>query len=430
MAKDTDLKLRNSTIYSIFVRNHTNEGTFKGVTKDLDRISDLGVDIIWLLPVHPIGQDNKKGDLGCPYAIEDYRKVNPEYGTLEDFKELIDGIHKKGMKVIIDVVYNHTSFNSELFKTHPEFFYRKANGSTGNKVGDWTDIIDLEYSNMDLWDYQIETLKYWISLGVDGFRCDVAPLIPMEFWLRAREEVAAIKEGAIWLAESTDPGFMTDLRKHGVMVQTDSEVYQAFDIAYDYDTYRYWPEYQRGERTMEYWLDLKRLQELIYPTNYIKMRFLENHDTARAGFYLKDDTDFKNWTAFMFFEKGTAQIYAGQESKDDNVPDLFDRDLVNWDKDTTFTEYIKKLVHIKKKEIFAYGYYEILKQKKIGVIEAKYDYKGVQLTGIFNVERKAGDYSVDIKDGSYKNLIDDSAVEVIDGKIKLGLKPLIFEVQL
>jgi len=429
MAKDTNLKLRNSTIYSVFARNHTADGNFEGVTKDLDRIADLGVDIIWLLPIHPIGQVNRKGSLGCPYSIEDYKKVNPEYGTLEEFGELIKETHKRGMKVIIDVVYNHTSHKSELFKNHPEYFYRKEDGSIGGKVGDWTDIIDLDYENSNLWDYQIDALKYWISLGVDGFRCDVAPLIPIEFWIKARKEILSIKEDIIWLAESIDPYFMKELRKKNILAHSDSEVFQAFDITYDYDTYKFFAQYLNGEIELDYLLELKRNQEYIYPSNYVKLRFLENHDTSRITSYLKEDTDLKNWTAFMFFEKGTALIYAGQEAKDDNIPNLFDRDLVNWDKDKDkkFVEFIKKLIQIKKKDIFAYGYYEIISHKKMGVIEARYEYMKEELIGIFNVERKSGKYCLDISDGNYKNLIDDSNIEVLDGKIELGLKPLIFK---
>ena len=190
MAANTNISLRNQVMYCVFVRNYSEEGTFRAVEADLDRIQALGTDIIWLMPIHPIGEKARKGSLGSPYAISDYRKVNPEFGTLEDFQSLVDAIHARGMKCIIDVVYNHTSPDSWLVRNHPEWFYRKADGSMGNHVGDWTDIVDLDYRNQDLWDYQIETLKQWARI-VDGFRCDVAPLIPIEFWKAAREAVEA-----------------------------------------------------------------------------------------------------------------------------------------------------------------------------------------------------------------------------------------------
>ena len=128
MAENTALSLRQQVIYSIYVRNHTEEGTFRAVIPDLDRIRALGTDIIWFLPIHPIGVKGKKGSLGCPYANRDYRSVNPAYGTMEDFRLLVDEIHARGMKVMIDVVYNHTAPDSVLYEQHPEWFYRGADG--------------------------------------------------------------------------------------------------------------------------------------------------------------------------------------------------------------------------------------------------------------------------------------------------------------
>ena len=164
MASDTNINLRNQVMYSVYVRNHTPEGTFKALEKDLPRIKQMGVDVIWLMPIHPIGVVGKKGELGCPYSIKDYRTVNPAYGTREDFVQLVDAIHGLGMKCIIDVVYNHTSKDSVLSIEHPEFFYKKEDGSFGNKVGDWSDVYDLDYKNKDLWDYQIDTLKMWAEM--------------------------------------------------------------------------------------------------------------------------------------------------------------------------------------------------------------------------------------------------------------------------
>ena len=211
-------------IYSVFVRNYSSEGTFEKVREDLPRIRSLGADIIWLMPIHPIGKSNRKGSMGSPYAIRDYRAINPEYGTLEDFQALVDSIHALGMKVIIDVVYNHTSPDSWLRENHPEWFYHKPDGSFGNHVGEWTDIIDLDYNQRGLWEYQIETLKMWAKT-VDGFRCDVAPLVPLDFWREAREQVEAIRPGCLWLAESIEPGFVRFIRSMGLTAASDSEIW-------------------------------------------------------------------------------------------------------------------------------------------------------------------------------------------------------------
>ena len=219
MAKNTEISLRNKVIYSVYVRNHTNDGTFNAVAEDLDRIKSLGTDIIWFMPIHPIGVKNKKGSLGCPYANKDYRTTNPEYGTMDDFKSLVEKIHAKGMKCIIDVVYNHTSPDSNLSVEHPEFFYRKSDGNFGNKVGDWSDIIDLDYSNKELWQYQIDSLVMWAKI-VDGFRCDVASFVPVEFWKQAREAVAKVNPDCIWLAESVHSSFNVFSRKSGIYTLT------------------------------------------------------------------------------------------------------------------------------------------------------------------------------------------------------------------
>ena len=214
MAVNTDLSLRRQVIYSVFVRGHTKEGTFRALEGDLDRLKALGADILWLMPIHPIGEEGRKGTMGSPYAIRDYRAVNPDMGTVDDLCHLVDAIHDRGMKCIIDVVYNHTSPDSWLAEHHPEWFFHKPDGSLGNRFGDWWDVADLDYSHKELWEYQIETLKYWARL-VDGFRCDVAPLVPLEFWKRAREEVAAVRPGCFWLCESVERGFHVAARAQG-----------------------------------------------------------------------------------------------------------------------------------------------------------------------------------------------------------------------
>ena len=234
MAANTDPKLQNQVIYSIYVRSHTQEGTFLSVIPDLDRIRALGTDIIWLMPIHPIGVQGKKGSLGCPYANRDYREVNPAYGTMEDFRRLVEEIHQRGMKCIIDVVYNHTSPDSVLYSQHPEWFYKTSEGRPGNKIGDWSDVIDLDYSHRELWDYQIESLCQWAEI-VDGFRCDVASFLPVEFWLQAREAVEKVRPGCIWLAESVHRGFGCWARRQGIYSAKDPELYAAFDMEYEYD---------------------------------------------------------------------------------------------------------------------------------------------------------------------------------------------------
>ncbi|MDR0474870.1 MAG: hypothetical protein LBH43_14495 [Treponema sp.] len=245
MAKNTETDLRNMVVYSVYVRNYSKEGTFKVLESDLDRIKTLETDIIWLLPIHPIGKKNRNGSLGSPYAIQDYRKINPEYGTYEDFVSLVNKIHERGMKCIIDVVYNHTSPDSWLAENHPEWFFRKADGSFGNKAGAWLDVIDLDYNQTALWDYQIETLKFWAKT-VDGFRCDVASFIPLNFWLQARKEAASVNPNCLWLSESVDPFFLSYARSLGLTCLSDSEIFRllmsAMTMTFFHGTKVIWKE--------------------------------------------------------------------------------------------------------------------------------------------------------------------------------------------
>lgn len=426
MARDTSNALRNSVIYSVYVRNYGKNGTFKDVEEDLVRIEKLGVDIIWLMPVHPIGIKNKKGSLGCPYAIKDYRKVNPEYGTLEDFKSLINSIHNLGMKCIIDVVYHHTSPDSYLLEDFPEYFYRKSDGSLGNKVGDWTDIIDLDYKNEGLWDYLIETLKYWVSIGVDGFRCDVASLIPLEFWVKAREEVSKINPNTIWLAESVHHSFLREIRKAGFIAHSDCELYEAFDICYDYDVNEEFINYLDGKGSLESYIEKVRQQEVIYPDNYIKLRFLENHDQPRIASKVKDFDLLKAWTEFLYFQKGTTLIYNGQESLESHTTSLFDIDKINIkNQNKELVELMQKLYEIKQMNIIKEGYYDIKIISNTEVVIASYELKNEKLIGIFNLSENI--YEVNLKNEKYLNLIDNEVICILNGKVKLNKNALILK---
>ena len=428
MATVTPKSLRNMMMYQVFVRNFTEDGTFKGVARYLDHIKSLGTDIIWLMPIHPIGKVARKGTLGSPYAISDYRAVNPEFGTLDNFKALVAEIHKKGMKCIIDVVYNHTSPDSVLSREHPEWFYHKEDGRFGNRVGDWTDIIDLDYSNKELWSYQIETLKMWAEI-VDGFRCDVAPLIPLDFWLKAREEVEKVRPRCIWLSESVEPGFITYMRGRGMTALSDSEIYQAFDLCYDYDVYGKFRAYLSGKGTLEDYAEAINRQEYIYPENYVKLRFLENHDQTRAAFLIPDRKALEGWTAFTFFQKGMPLIYAGQEWTIPHLPSLFDKDTVEvpilgaaiW-----LIDLIAKLADIRHDPLFADSVYQVRSQDERFLI-ATHTKGERKALGVFPVAPNSGIgyVEVDFPDGVYTNLINGDKVEVFRGGISCYDRPII-----
>ena len=424
MASNTNIDLRQQVIYSIYVRAHTQEGTFRAVEADLDRIKALGTDIIWFMPIHPIGVKGKKGSLGCPYANRDYRSVNPEYGTMEDFRHLVDAIHERGMKCIIDVVYNHTSPDSVLTREHPEFFYRKEDGSMGNHVGEWTDVVDLDYTCRELWDYQIESLKLWAGI-VDGFRCDVAPMVHLDFWCRARAEVEKVRPGCIWLAESVQGEFVQNNRMQGLYSASDYELYRAFDMEYDYDIWEMFTRYLKENGSLSNYTDALNFQEYQYPVNYIKMHCLENHDQPRISSYVRDPLALENFTAMLYFLKGSTLLYAGQEFCCEHVPSLFEKDVFPRDPQRDISGLIAKLDRMKKTCLHADDWMRSDAEDALDMAIIRRTNAAGKKLGVFSLKGKAGTVRVSFPDGSYRNQLDGSTVAVEQGQINSAGKPIV-----
>lgn len=427
MAAGTNPELQNQVIYSVYIRNHTPEGSFLSLVPDLDRIRDLGTDIIWLMPIHPIGVKGRKGSLGSPYANRDYRTVNPEYGSLEDFKTLVREIHHRGMKCIIDVVYNHTSPDSVLFEQHPDWFYKRPDGSPGNQVGDWTDVIDLDYSNRALWDYQIDSLCLWAET-VDGFRCDVASFVPVDFWLKARAAVEKVRPGCIWLAESVHLSFGSWARRSGLYCARDTELFSAFDMEYEYDIWESFERYLKGSIPLSAFMDMLNFQEALYPANYNKLRFLENHDQPRIASVLPDQEALVNLTAMLYFLKGTTLLYAGQEFCDDHLPSLFDKDVFNRNTGRNISALLSRLREIKGG--FGSGdSFMASADDDLDIAVMERESEGRYSLGVFSLKGKKGPAAVKLADGEYTNLIDGSTVSIRDGSFFCQGSPVIITVE-
>lgn len=423
MAKQTDIQLRSALFYQVFPRQHSATQNFAGVINDLDRIKALGVDILYFLPIHPIGKKARKGTIGSPYAILDYYAIHESYGTLEDFKNLVKIAHQKGMKVMIDIVFNHTSRDSVLVKEKPEWFYKNEKGEFANRIGDWSDITDLDFSLRPVWDYLIDVLKYWAEI-VDGFRCDVAPLLPIDFWIEARSKVAKINPNMIWLTESVHYSFIKYLRDLGYDCSSDSQMYDAFDICYDYDIYDHMNDYLKDGKKLSIWLEEIYRQEVVYPKNYIKLRSFENHDQPRLRSKVRDHDHFIQMMALMFFIKGSAFIYAGQEHEIKHYPNLFENDIIKWQKNKSIEPLIQQLAALKKNQIFVHGNYDMHHSEDVAVLS--YTLKNQFMLGIFNLEN-AQDVFVPLVDGKYTNILNNEVISVTHGKIELGHYPVIID---
>lgn len=324
-------------IYQIFVRNYSEEGTLKAVTDDLDRLYDLGITILYLMPIHEIGELNRKGTFGSPYSIKDYFSISKDLGTIDDFKELILRAHTLGMKVIMDMVFNHTSRDNLLIKEHPEFYYYK-DGRLANKIGDWSDITDLETSRDDVQNYLLSVIKYWSSLGVDGYRFDVASFIPIQFFKKLREMIP----NSFLLAESIDKEFANYAKEQGCVVASDQELNQYFDVLYCYNYYHYLEHFYTNDEPLR-----KVIDALNSDQNIKRICSLENHDTKRLLEVVKnDDNRFQTLIKFMFTLNATPFIFNGMEIKNNHRPELFEKDPINWntvDMETynLFKKYIK-----------------------------------------------------------------------------------------
>lgn len=426
MAQDTPNHYRSLVLYEIYVRNHGPNGTFADVEAALPRIRSMGVDVIWFMPIHPIGRVNKKGSLGCPYSIADYREINPEYGTRADLAQLIERAHALGLKVMIDVVYNHTAHDSDLVREHPEWFHQDAQGRPVTTVPDWSDVIDLKHPNRALTDYLIETLQMWAEFGVDGFRCDVASLLPLDFWLRAREAVAEVKPGVIWLAESVQAAWVAERRTAGLPTLSDSQLYRAFDLTYDYDIWLLWQAAVMGKVPVARYLEILRFQDCIYPGNFVKMRCVENHDQPRIMALAPSREQALAWTAFQAFNKGAFLIYAGQEAGASHTPSLFDVDKVAWG-DYALQSFLTRLAQLKKDPAQMEGQFVLLDAES--AIQAAWIHPDERLYGVFNVGAPIGDVAVPLPDGVYSDLLSEKPVEVREGRMSLPESAVILRCQ-
>lgn len=315
-ARPSPAWLRSGTIYEIFPRDFSAAGNFQGVTARLDELHELGVNILWVMPIHPIGVKFRKGDFGSPYSIRDYYAVDPNYGTLADFQQLVAAAHQRGMKVIMDIVANHTAWDSVLM-TNKSFYKQDAQGNVIPPVAEWTDVAGLSYATPQLRAYMIAMLQYWIRVAdVDGFRCDVAYMVPTDFWEQARTELVKTKPDIILLAEASKPELLTN----------------AFDIDYS------WPLLATLNNVLLHDAPASELQRTWqenarqFPKGSLHLRFSDNHDEARAvsRFGLRGALAA---SVLMFTLDGVPLLYNGMEVGDateSGDPALFDKLPIFW----------------------------------------------------------------------------------------------------
>lgn len=315
---DTDDLVQDEVIYEVFVRSFTPEGTFRAVIPRLPELKALGATVLWLMPIHPIGMEGRKGTLGSPYAIQDYFAVNPDFGTKEDFRVLVEAVHAEDMKLIIDFVANHTAWDNAWVTEHPEWYTRDAQGKMQPPVPDWSDVADLNYEVPAVSAEMRRAMRYWVEeFDIDGYRCDVAEMVPGEFWQEAIAELRQIKP-VLMLAEGASP----DLYEQG------------FDLTYAWDPYHRIKEVWRGASFGVYAEAIQSERE-TYPDLAHRLRFTTNHDeSAWDATPVELFGGVKGAQAAMVATSllpGVPLVYNGQEVADTTRLGLFEKMNVRWD---------------------------------------------------------------------------------------------------
>lgn len=317
-ARESPDWLRDAVIYEVFPRAFSPSGDFAGITAQLDRLKDLGVTVLWLMPIHPVGKLNAKGTLGSPYAVRDYDAIDPSFGSPDDFKRLVDAAHQRGMKVFIDIVANHTAWDSVLMAKHPEWYQRDASGRIVPPNADWVDVAQLDYSKPELRKYMSEMLVRWLrDYELDGFRCDYAGGVPRDFWESVRPEWDRVRPGLAFLAEADDPSLLE----------------RAFDIDYAWDFYHAVSDALSGRAPASHVRTTWEQAEARYPQGALRLRFSDNHDqlrtTGQAGLPAAMAA-----SALMFTLDGVPLVYNGMEVGDTTesaAPALFEDVPIRWE---------------------------------------------------------------------------------------------------
>lgn len=320
-----------SVIYEVNIRQYTAQGTFTSFMPNLDRLKKLGVDILWLMPVCPIGKIKRKGLLGSYYSISDYTAVNSEFGTLSDLKELITKAHDLGMKVILDMVTNHTSWDNRWIKEgHKDWYVQDEQGNIVSPF-DWTDTAKLNYDSPQMRQAMIDSMEYWIEeCDIDGYRQDMAGLVPIDFWVEAISELKRVKSDLFMLGEVESVDYLAK---------------NAFDACYAWEYYHFTERIARGEDNVNNFRDYLYNEGENYPVEGFKMNFISNHDenSWHGSEFERFGDSVSLFRAFNYIYKGIPLIYSGEEAGSDRKIEFFEKDLIDWSRMNEFTPIYKEL---------------------------------------------------------------------------------------
>ena len=327
----------SAVLYEMNIRQLTEQGTLKAAEQRLDFLHKMGIDAIWLMPIYPIGEEGRKGELGSYYSIKDYCAVNPEFGTMEDFDSFVEKAHSLGMKVILDWVANHTARDAKWLKTKSADWYEREADGSAKVPWDWTDTAKLNYNNHDVWRGQIEAMRFWVEKhNIDGFRCDMAMLVPIEFWQQASSILHAVKPDIFMLAEAEELNLFDG----------------AFDMCYAWEIHHMMCDIAKGERRVWDLRNIMYADRERYPNSAMKMMFTSNHDenSWSGSEFERMGAAREAMSALTFvWEAAMPLIYTGQEIGYDHSFKFFDRDAIPEElyQANHHTELYRKLIALK-----------------------------------------------------------------------------------
>lgn len=409
--------VKNATLYELNIRQFSEDGSFKAVEKELPRLKKLGINIIWLMPVQPIGVKNRKGTLGSYYSVKDYLGINPEFGTEEDFRQLVEAIHAHGMHVILDWVANHSSWDNALVEDHPDWYMKSRDGEfQSTPWRDYDDIIDFDYRQPEMRKYMNDALKFWVKeFDIDGYRCDVASFLPIDFWENARTELEEIKP-VFMLAEAEDK----ELHRN------------AFDATYNWTLWNMLHQVAAGEKSAKN-LGEEYIAEhvSIFPKEGIRLNFIDNHDkNSWEGDQFTNFGDaLKPAIVFSVLMDGMPLLYSGQEAGLERSLAFFEKDPIVW-KDHEIGALYAVLFELKHQNQALWNgksggeMIRLINDRLVEVLSFSREKNGDKVLGVINFSGATVSVNVDtsIDAGIYKNLFTGEDYTISE-KLALELVP-------
>jgi len=326
-------KAKDMNIYEVNIRQYTPEGTINAFIPHIDRLKDMGVDILWIMPVQPIGKKNRKEPLGSYYSIKNYTAINPNFGELPDFKKLVEKAHENEMIVLLDWVANHTAYDHHWAKEHPEYYNLDSVGNLQSPVEDWTDVADLNYENESLHQAMISEMKWWITTtDIDGFRCDVAGMVPNEFWNKAIDSLEATKD-VFMLAEWDEP----NMHEAG------------FDMTYGWEFHHLLNDIAKGTANADSVVSYLEKDAERYDSTAFRMYFTSNHDenSWNGTVFERMGDAYQALAVLTATVPGMPLIYSGQEAGLDERLPFFDKDSIDWS-NLAYEDFYRQLLRLKK----------------------------------------------------------------------------------